>query len=46
VFDHDRLQQLDAAEAHIHQAGVTPKLLFGLLLGFDLLALQLPYLLH
>ena len=46
VLDHDRLQQLDAAEAHIHQAGVTPKLLFGLLLGFDLLALQLPYLLH
>ena len=46
VLDHDRLQQLDAAEAHIHQAGITPKLLFGLLLGFDLLALQLPYLLH
>ena len=46
VLDHNRLQQLDAAETRIHQAGITPKLLFGLLLGFDLLALQLPYLLH
>jgi len=46
VLDHERLQKLDAAETHIHQAGFTPKLLFGLLLGFDVIALQLPYLLH
>ena len=46
VLDHHRLQQLDAAEAHIHQAGITPKFLLGLLLVFDVVALQLPYLLH
>ena len=46
VLDHDRLQQLDAAETRIHQAGITPKFLLGLLLVFDVVALQLPYLLH
>ena len=46
VLDHNRLQQLDAAETRIHQAGITPKFLLGLLLAFDVVALQLPYLLH
>ena len=46
VLDHERLQKLDAAETHIHQAGITPKFLLGLLLAFDVVALQLPYLLH
>ena len=46
VLDHHRLQQLDAAETRIHQAGITPKFLLGLLLAFDVVALQLPYLLH
>jgi hypothetical protein len=46
VLDHERLQKLDAAETRIHQAGITPKFLLGLLLVFDVVALQLPYLLH
>lgn len=46
VLDHNRLQQLDAAETRIHQAGITPKFLLWLLLAFDVVALQLPYLLH
>ena len=46
VLDHNHLQQLDAAETRIHQAGITPKFLLGLLLAFDVVALQLPYLLH
>lgn len=46
VLDHHHLQQLDAAEARIHQARITPKFLLGLLLAFDVVALQLPYLLH
>ena len=46
VLDHNHLQQLDAAETRIHQAGITPKFLLGLLLVFDVVALQLPYLLH